>query len=74
MVNLDGKPLFKPRHTNTVGYELTPEELELYNAVTRYVRSRRKQAKEKRNRNVELTLMDATPPCQQHLRDHAHAP
>ena len=57
MVNWDGNPLFKPRHTKTVGYDLTPEELELYNAVTRYVRSRRKQAKEKRNRNVELTLM-----------------
>ncbi len=57
MVNWDGKPLFKPRHTKTVGYDLTPEELDLYNAVTRYVRSRRKQAKEKRNRNVELTLM-----------------
>ena len=57
MVDWDGSPLFKPRHTQTVGYDLTPEELELYKAVTQYVRSRRKQAKEKRNRNVELTLM-----------------
>jgi SNF2 family DNA or RNA helicase len=57
MVDWDGSPLFKPRYTKTVGYDLTPEELELYNAVTRYVRSRRKQAKEKKNRNVELTLM-----------------
>lgn len=57
MVDWDRNPLFKERHTQTTGYELTPEELELYNAVTKYVRSRRKQAKERRNRNVELTLM-----------------
>lgn len=57
MVDWESQPLFKPRHTHTAGYELTPKELELYNAVTKYVRSRRKQAKEKRNRNVELTLM-----------------
>ena len=57
MVDWDSQPLFKPRHTKTVGYELTPEELELYNAVTNYVRSRRKQAKAKRNQYVELTLM-----------------
>lgn len=57
MVDWNGEPLFKPRHTQTVGYVLTPEELELYNAVTHYVRSQRKQAKEKKNRNVELTLM-----------------
>ena len=57
MVDWEGQPLFKPRHTQTVGYDLTPPELELYNAVTKYVRSRRKQAKEKKNRNVELTLM-----------------
>ena len=57
MVDWETRPLFKPRHTKTTGYELTPEELELYNAVTKYVRSRRKEAKAKRNRNVELTLM-----------------
>jgi SNF2 family DNA or RNA helicase len=57
MVNWDDEPLFRPRHTKTPGYDLTPEELELYEAVTRYVRSRRKEAKAKRNRNVELTLM-----------------
>jgi len=57
MVDWNAQPLFKPRHTQTVGYDLTPPELELYKAVTLYVRSRRKQAKEKRNKNVELTLM-----------------
>ena len=57
MVGWDNRPLFKPRHTKTPGYELTLGELELYEAVTHYVRSRRKEAKAKKNRNVELTLM-----------------
>jgi hypothetical protein len=57
MVDWDGQPLFKPRHTKMIGYNLTPEEKTLYDAVTRYVRSKRKEAKEKRNRNVELALM-----------------
>ena len=57
MVDWDSRPLFKDRHTKTVGYELTPEEKALYDEVTRYVRSKRKEARAKKNRNVELTLM-----------------
>ncbi|MBC8462627.1 MAG: DEAD/DEAH box helicase family protein, partial [Deltaproteobacteria bacterium] len=57
MVDWDTQPLFKNRHTKTTGYELTPEEKILYDEVTRYVRSKRKEAKAKKNRNVELTLM-----------------
>jgi len=57
MADWDETALFRPRHTKTMGYELTPEELELYEAVTEYVRSHRRQAKAKKNRNVELTLM-----------------
>lgn len=57
MVNWDNEPLFKDRHTKTVGYDLTPEEKTLYEAVTTYVRSKRKEAKAKKNKNVELTLM-----------------
>jgi superfamily II DNA or RNA helicase len=57
MVDWDGKQLFKQRHTKTIGYDLTPEEKTLYDEVTRYVRSKRKEAKAKKNRNVELTLM-----------------
>ncbi|GAB6186474.1 helicase-related protein [Thermopirellula anaerolimosa] len=57
MVDWEGQPLFKPRHTKTIGYDLTPEEKTLYDEVTRYVRSKRKEAKAKKNRNVELTLM-----------------
>ncbi len=57
MVDWDAGPLFKPRHTKTVGYDLTPEEKALYDEVTRYVRSKRREAKAQRNRNVELTLL-----------------
>jgi superfamily II DNA or RNA helicase len=57
MVDWDGGPLFKPRHTKTPGYDLTPEEKRLYDAVTAYVRSQRREAKAKKNRNVELTLL-----------------
>ena len=57
MVDWDGGPLFKPRHTKTLGYDLTPEEWRLYDAVTHYVRSQRREAKARKNRNVELTLL-----------------
>ena len=57
MVDWDGQPLFKSRHTKTIGYKLTLEEKKLYDEVTNYVRSKRKEAKAKKNRNVELTLM-----------------
>lgn len=57
MVDWEGNPLFRERNTKTVGYELTPEEKNLYDEVTRYVRSKRKEAQAKKNRNVELTLM-----------------
>ncbi|MBM3332445.1 DUF3883 domain-containing protein, partial [candidate division WOR-3 bacterium] len=57
MVDWNGQPLFKPRYTRTVGYDLTPEEKDLYDRVTAYVRSRRRQARAAGNRNVELTVM-----------------
>ncbi|NIA11344.1 MAG: DUF3883 domain-containing protein, partial [Nitrospiraceae bacterium] len=57
MVDWEGRPLFKPRYTRTIGYELTPEEKLLYDEVTRYVRSKRKEARAQKNRNVELTLL-----------------
>jgi hypothetical protein len=43
MVDWEGGPLFKPRHTKTTGYDLTPEEKRLYDEVTRYVRSKRRR-------------------------------
>lgn len=57
MVDWNEEQLFKARYTRTVGYDLTPEEMGLYQAVTKYVRSKRKQAKAQKNRNVELTVM-----------------
>jgi len=57
MVDWNGQSLFKPRYTKTVGYDLTPEEKDLYDRVTAYVRSRRRQARAAGNRNVELTVM-----------------
>jgi hypothetical protein len=40
-----------------VGHDLTPKEEELCGEVTRYVRSKRREAKARRNRNVEPTLI-----------------
>jgi len=57
MVDWDGHRLFKPRHTKTPGYDLTLEEKRLYDEVTAYVRSQRREAKARKNRNVELTLL-----------------
>lgn len=57
MVNWDNEPLYKEREVKTPGFELTEEELKLYSEVTNYVQKLRKEAKEKRNRNVELMLM-----------------
>lgn len=57
MVDWENKPLFKNRNTKTAGYDLTPQEKNLYDDVTKYVRSKHKEAKQKKNRNVELTLM-----------------
>ena len=57
MVDWRGQPLFHDRHTETVAYALTEPEQYLYDEVTKYVRSKRKEAKAKKNRNVELILM-----------------
>lgn len=57
MVDGDRQPLFKSRHTGTVGYDLTPEKKILYDEVTRYVRSMRKESEAKKNRNIVLTLL-----------------
>lgn len=57
MVNWDGSALYVQREAKTIGYDLTPEEFQLYTAVTKYVQRLRKEAKEKRNKNVELMLM-----------------
>ena len=56
MQDWDGNPLYKPRHTRTVAYRLTPEEEDLYNAVTDYLSKRKKEASESNNIHVSLAL------------------
>lgn len=51
-----GKPLFKDRYTKTVAYQLTPEEKELYDAVTGYLTTKKEEASETKNIHVSLAL------------------
>lgn len=56
MRGFDGKPLFLPRHVDTIAYELEFHEQALYDAVTNYVAHGLAQAESTRNRNVGLAL------------------
>ncbi len=56
MKDWKGKPLFKNRFTRTVAYQLTPEEKELYDAVTRYLTKKKEEASETKNIHVSLAL------------------
>ena len=56
MKKFDGTPCFPPRHVKTLPYELKGEELELYEAVTEYVKENFQRAESKGNRNVGLAL------------------
>ncbi|MBP3193470.1 helicase-related protein [Natronogracilivirga saccharolytica] len=49
--------LFKERQTRTVQYRLTDEEKKLYDAVTYYLTSKRKEAHDSANIHVSLALM-----------------
>ncbi|MDZ7740940.1 MAG: helicase-related protein [Bacteroidota bacterium] len=57
MRDWDGKPLFKPRHTKTTLYQLTPGEKRLYDKVTEYLLKKREEAKQESNIHVSLALM-----------------
>lgn len=57
MTDWNGDPLFKPRHTKTVEYYLTDQEKTLYDQVTRYLKSRKQEAVDKKNIHVQLALM-----------------
>ena len=57
MHHFDGRPLFLPRNVETVSYELTPHEQELYDAVTDYVANGLDRAEQDSNRNVTLALI-----------------
>ncbi|MFI8850963.1 helicase-related protein [Streptomyces sp. NPDC053499] len=44
LLTFDGKPLFPERRANTISYELSPAEQELYERVTEYVRDEMNRA------------------------------
>ena len=56
MMKFDGTPCFPPRHVKTLPYELKGEELDLYEAVTDYVKNNFQRAESEGNRNVGLAL------------------
>lgn len=56
MKDWQGQPLFKSRYTKTVAYQLTTEEKELYDAVTKYLTKKKEEASETRNIHVSLAL------------------
>jgi superfamily II DNA or RNA helicase len=56
MKKFDGSPCFPPRHVQTLPYQLSPQELTLYNAVTAYVQHNFQRAEAAENRNVGLAL------------------
>ncbi len=56
MKHFDGRPIFLPRHVNTMKYPLEPHEQSLYEAVTEYVANGLRQAEDTRNRNVGLAM------------------
>lgn len=56
MKTWEGKPLYKERFTRTVAYQLTPEEKELYDAVTHYLTKKKEEASETKNIHVSLAL------------------
>ncbi len=56
MKDWQGNPLYKERFTQTVAYQLTPEEKELYEAVTNYLSKKKEEASESKNIHVSLAL------------------
>ncbi|MFQ5352623.1 MAG: DEAD/DEAH box helicase, partial [Candidatus Binatia bacterium] len=55
MKTFDGRPIFPPRHVKTVTFKMTEPEVQLYNAVTSYVRNYFDQARE--NRNIAFAMV-----------------
>jgi len=56
MKKFDGTPCFPPRHVKTLPYKLSPDELDLYEAITDYVKNNFQRAESEGNRNVGLAL------------------
>ena len=58
MKNFDGTPLFLPRHVNTVTYNLSDPERDLYREVTTYVRNQYNKAlSPNRRRSIGFALV-----------------
>lgn len=55
--NFDGTPIFPKRTTKTIGYQLPESELELYEAVTEYVRLYFNRAINKGNNSTAFAMM-----------------
>lgn len=53
---IDGAPIFPPRQVRTVVFFLSPEEMEFYNALTRYVREEFNRALDTERRSVQFAL------------------
>jgi len=57
MVTFDGAPLFPKRTTKTLGFDLSPAEIDLYESVTEYVRHYFNRAKQNSKPNVAFAMM-----------------
>jgi len=57
MTDFDKAPLFPPRHVHTMKFNLSDDEKELYNAVTKYVETHFNKALQKEKRNVTFAMV-----------------
>ncbi|MFC4402381.1 helicase-related protein [Gracilibacillus xinjiangensis] len=57
MTNFDGTPIFPKRTTKTIKYQLSNEELDLYNQVTDYVREHFNRAVNKGSNSTAFAMM-----------------
>ncbi len=57
MKDFEGNRLFPPRNVKTVTFNLTPEEKDLYNSVTKYVQDYFDRAKEKRSITFAMIIL-----------------
>ncbi|MCR6524421.1 DEAD/DEAH box helicase [Lysinibacillus capsici] len=57
MVNFDGTPIFPKRTTKTIQYELTEDEVALYEAVTQYVQTHFNRAMTSGHQSTAFAMM-----------------
>ncbi|MHA1758632.1 MAG: DEAD/DEAH box helicase, partial [Promethearchaeota archaeon] len=56
--DFEGKPLFLPRNVKTIAFRLSPEEKDLYNNVSRYVKEQYNKALSRdKKRNITFALI-----------------